>query len=48
MFVVAVEKDVYVVVKHDLRGKGTMFKCHGFRCEKVEDVRSCCLVHNSC
>eukprot|EP00055_Hartaetosiga_balthica_P008552 m.32240 g.32240 ORF g.32240 m.32240 type:complete len:343 (+) comp6371_c0_seq2:172-1200(+) len=30
-FVVAVKKTVYVVAKHDLRGKGVMFKCHGFR-----------------
>eukprot|EP00056_Hartaetosiga_gracilis_P016153 m.4092 g.4092 ORF g.4092 m.4092 type:complete len:346 (-) comp3805_c0_seq1:1499-2536(-) len=29
-FVVAVKKTVYVVAKHDLRGKGVMFKCHGF------------------
>eukprot|EP00045_Choanoeca_perplexa_P004293 m.37314 g.37314 ORF g.37314 m.37314 type:complete len:314 (+) comp12492_c0_seq1:284-1225(+) len=39
VFVVAVEKDVYIVVKHELRGKGTMFKCHGFRCDKVDAAR---------
>jgi hypothetical protein len=38
VFVVADEKDVYVVAKHDLRGKGTMFKCHGFRNESTRVV----------
>ena len=28
---VAVKKTVYFVAKHDLRRKGVMYKCHGFR-----------------
>eukprot|EP00730_Choanoeca_flexa_P011924 TRINITY_DN2928_c0_g1_i1.p1 TRINITY_DN2928_c0_g1~~TRINITY_DN2928_c0_g1_i1.p1 ORF type:complete len:317 (+),score=77.22 TRINITY_DN2928_c0_g1_i1:283-1233(+) len=39
VFVVAVDKDVFIVVKHDLRGKGTMFKCHGFKLEKKDQAR---------
>lgn len=39
VFVVNDEKDVYVVARHDLRGKGTMFKCHGFRCEKASQAK---------
>eukprot|EP00043_Microstomoeca_roanoka_P004628 m.50916 g.50916 ORF g.50916 m.50916 type:complete len:344 (-) comp12577_c0_seq1:461-1492(-) len=36
VFVVAVKKMVYVVAKHNLRGKGVMFKCHGFHTKSSE------------
>ncbi|EDQ92577.1 uncharacterized protein MONBRDRAFT_30951 [Monosiga brevicollis MX1] len=39
VFVVADDKDVYVVAKHELRGKGTMYKCHGFRCSSDKEAK---------
>eukprot|EP01147_Barroeca_monosierra_P008722 gene8721-1107_t len=40
VFVVAVKRTVFVVAKHNLRGKGIMFKCHGFRVKASEVAKS--------
>lgn len=38
-YVVSQDKDVFFVARHDLRGKGVMYKVHGFKLANAAEVR---------
>lgn len=39
-YVISQDKDIFFVARHDLRGKGVMYKVHGFKVASASEVRS--------